>query len=376
MPLMLRSNTFGISVGVLASFAALASAQTTVKLKSNAGKNPLQIAIAELNVSPRMKAAQQELWQAGEAAVPLLAAEVERGGAGESAALFVLERLSGEAEAAVPVLKRIVAAEATEPRRRARIAATLAKIDGPPMLLVPLYSVGAVAEFDFAGNERRRVACEFAWRAWPAPDDQIGVLAHDTGKLQVLTWAREEIATRNLSKSTGSVALLDGTMMDGAVIFTSWKQQQQGELIHFDAGDKDVWTKPIGPIGVERDFGDELRVLSWPKPRVIWFSFDGAELRSMDLPDVCTNVTSLPGGVFLASSQSGNIFELAPDGAKLSEFATNGMPSGMVRLRDGRTFVSTDQAVTLYAKDGSEVWSRKLGYCGPLFVRTPVRGGR
>ena len=97
MPRMLRSNTFRISVGVLASFAALASAQTTVKLKSNAGKNPLQIAIAELNVPPRMKAAQQKLWQAGEAAVPLLAAEVERGGAGESAALFVLERLSCEA---------------------------------------------------------------------------------------------------------------------------------------------------------------------------------------------------------------------------------------------------------------------------------------
>jgi hypothetical protein len=375
MPRMLRSNTFRISVGVLASFAALASAQTTVKLKSNAGKNPLQIAIAELNVPPRMKAAQQKLWQAGEAAVPLLAAEVERGGAGESAALFVLERLSGEAEAAVPVLKRIVAAESTEPRRRARIAATLAKIDGPPMLLVPLCLVGAVAEFDFAGNERRRVACEFAWGAWPTPDDQICALSYAKGKLQMLTWAGEEVAARTLRAATGSCVLLDGGMSDAEVIFTSW-MQRQGELIRCNASDLGVWTKEMDAVRVGRDFGDELFVVRQATPSLVWFSFDGAELRSIPLPDVCHGVQPLPGGGFLAASRSDKIYELASDGSKLSELVTKGKPNDMVRLRDGRTFVSTDQNVTLYAKDGSEVWSRELGYCGPLFVRTPGRGGR
>jgi hypothetical protein len=376
MPFMLRSRTFGGSLVVFALFAALASAQTTVKLKSNAGKNPLQIAIAELTVPSHMKMAQQKLWQAGEAAVPLLAAEVERGGAGESAALFVLEKLSGEAEAAVPVLQRIVAGKATEPRRRARIASTLAKIDGPPMLLVPLYLEGAVVELDFDGNENRRVvAGEYAWRAWPEPEDRIGALSYTTGSFHVLTWSGKEVAARTLRKSTGSFVMLDGTPMDGAMIITSWIQQQ-GQLIRFDAADKDVWTKQIDAIGVERDFGNELFVLTRAEPRIVWFSLDGAELRSMDLPGMYRKVQLLPDGGLVAASKEEKICVLAPDGTQLSEFVTKGMPNDMVRLRDGRTFVSTNRTVALYAKDGSEVWSRQLGFCGPLFVRAPAPGGR
>lgn len=372
---MLSSKAFGISVGVLATFAALASAQTIVKLKSNAGKGPLQMAIAELTIPPRLKAAQQRLWQAGEAAVPLLTAEVERGGAAERAALFVLEQLSGEAEAAVPVLQRIVANKATEPNRRDRIAATLAKIDGPPMLLVPLYMGGAVVEYDFEGNEKRRVVCQSAWGAWPAPDDRISALSFSPGKLQVLTWAGKEIESRILGKSTGSVVPLDGTLMHGAMIFTSWKQPH-GELIRIATAGKPVWTKEIDATRAMRDFGDELLVLTRTKPRMIWFSFGGVELQSIELPDLCRCVRPLRGGGFLAASQTGKVYELGVDGSKLSEFVTKGKPNDMVRLRDGRTFVSTDKTVAMYAADGSEAWCLELGYCGPLFVRTPARGGK
>ncbi|MCB9879235.1 MAG: hypothetical protein H6835_16690 [Planctomycetes bacterium] len=371
---MLRRREFGILASGFAGVFALTvplAAQTTVKLQRNVGTNPLQAAVAELTVPSRCKAAQRVLWQAGKPAVPLLTAEIERGGAGEAAARFVLELLGCEAASAVPVLRRIVADQQTEPARRARVAATLAKIDGPPIILLSLYSEGAVVEFDLDGNERRRVAVESAWGAWPMPDDHVGVLSFSSGVVEGCAWDGKRTTLRQLKGSSGSVVLLDDGHYDGELFHTCW--QQKGELVRLGADGKEAWKREVDAVRVERDSGDELFVVTRENPRVVWFSTEGVELRECALPEMCHNVQMLPGGGFLAASHSTKVYEFGPDGTQVHEWSVESTPNDVARLSDGRTIVSTERALIMFGPDGKELWSKPVGYGGPMFVRAPAR---
>lgn len=382
MAAMLRRRVFGLVIRLVAGAMAAAlalPAQTTVKLRRNVGADPLQAAIAELTVPSHMKDAQQRLWRAGEAAVPLLAAEVARDGAGEGAARFVLEQLGCEAAAAVPVLRRIVDDDTVDAVRRARVAATLARIDGPPIVLVPMYGGGAVVEFDLDGNELRRVAVDAPWGAWPLPDGEVGALSFNTGSVVRVARDGTQTELRRLENASGSLVALDDALLAGArldcdIVFTTW--QDKGQLIRRDAAGKDVWKHEIDAVRVERDFGDELIVLTRADPRVVWFSLDGEQLRSLPLPEMCHNAQRLLDGGLLVASHSDKVFEFAPDGTKCNEFQVSGIPNDVVRLHDGRTLFSTDSALGMLAADGKELWKKDIQYGGPLFVRMPRRDVR
>ncbi|MEZ6037215.1 MAG: hypothetical protein R3F29_07025 [Planctomycetota bacterium] len=370
---MLRGREFGILAGATLCAVMPLTAQTRVKLQRNVGASPLQAAIAELTVPARMKAAQQRLWLAGQPAVPLLAAEIERGGAGEAAARYVLEQLGCEAAAAVPVLQRILADPETKLSRRARVAATLAKIDGPPIILLPLYVDDAVLELDLDGHERRRVAVESPWGAWPMPDDHLGVLSFAKGRVLRSDWQGQQETMRTLEDASGSAVPLD-ELFAGDLVFTTWKDR--GQLICRDAEGKDLWQRDVDAVRVERDFGDELIVVTRANPRIVWFSREGKEVRSLALSESCHNVQPLAGGGYLVSCNTPKVIELGPDGSELRHFVVDADVNDIVRLHDGRTLVSTEKQLIMLDAKGDELWSKKTGFGGPLFVRHPAREAR
>src|SRR5262249_12731945 len=128
-------------LAVAAVLAAGAAAQVKVSLLGDQGpRTPLERRVLELSMPDKQPAAMAALFAIGAPAVPLLAAEVERAGASSLPALWVLERLGGEAAAAAPVLRRI--AQAADGTRRTRLLAVLARVDGPPCILVPCNQSG------------------------------------------------------------------------------------------------------------------------------------------------------------------------------------------------------------------------------------------
>jgi hypothetical protein len=150
-------------VAVLGALAAVAAAQVKVSLLGDRSpRTPLERHVLELSMADKQPEAMAALFAIGPPAVPLLAAEVERGGASSLPALAVLERLGGGAGAAVPVLARAVAA-ATGARRE-RLCEVLAGLDGPPCILVPCRQRNELVQLDFAGDVVRRTACTGPWR--------------------------------------------------------------------------------------------------------------------------------------------------------------------------------------------------------------------
>lgn len=353
---------------------AAATAQQPERVRLQTGReprSPLLRAVTELTMPARQRDAMQALWAAGAPAVPLLSAEVERGGAGAPAALSVLERLGGLAAPAAPVLRRAAEA-AADAGWRARIEAVLARVDGPPTVLVPLFMGGAVVEFDLDGNERRRVPCGgSAWGAWPLPGDRVAVLDFQQGNIRDMTWAGAQEASHHVFEMLGSVRVLD----DGDFVFTSWKED--GGMLARRSPDGTLrWKLAMSAIRIDRHFGDELFVLTRKDPQLRSFTAAGEPLRAVELPLLCHAFQLLPGGGVLLAGAGGGLVELDPDGKTVAQTKHDRKLNDVFRLRDGRTVVAGDQGVAMLGADGGVLWEHALGYCGPVFVREPADGGR
>jgi hypothetical protein len=346
------------------------AAQITIKVKHGDTLSPLQQHIAELTMPARRAQAIRALLSTGAPAVPLLAAEVERASAAAPVALAVLERLGGEAAAAAPVLRRTAATAAAAPWRE-RLLRVTAALEGPPCIMVCLHGSNAVVQVDFEGNTVRSLACESPWGVWPLPDDKVGVVRYDEGKVGIWTWDGTLESSQQGSKNLTAWIPLD----DGDHLTTSWKRQ--GVLSRIAVDGTVRWEVDVSAIRLQQSAADELFVVTRDRPSLRSFTLAGEPLQTVPLPTVCHGFRLLANGNFLLTAPTSNqLLELDPAGQVVREIAVAERPTDVHRLHDGRTVVACKDGLVLLAADGRELWRQPLGACGPLFVRAPASTGR
>jgi hypothetical protein len=354
----------GLAVAA-AALAAGAGAQVKVSLLGDqAPRTALERHVLELPLPDKQAAAMAALFAIGAPAVPLLAAEVERAGASSLPALWVLERLGGEAGAAVPVLRR--AAQAADGARRERLQAVLAQLDGPPCILVPCYANRELVQLDFDGKVVRRTACASPWRVWPLPDDHVGAVVFDVGNVVELDWQGKVVAEQKVQTALTSLRWFD----DGDCVATSWSND--GTLTRFGPDFAPRWSKHTDVIQLERLFDGDLLAVSRNPARLRTFAVaDGAERSSMLLPAECHSIRMLPDGNLLLATPLAKLLVLDRSGAVLRERRAPGGAIDAVLLRDGRLLVACTDGVHLLGAADEEMWHAELGRCGHLFVRQP-----
>ncbi|MBK8098869.1 MAG: hypothetical protein IPK26_17280 [Planctomycetes bacterium] len=344
---------------------AAATAQTRISLANGgAPRSPLQQRIIELAMPDKQVAAMDALWRGGPAAVPLLAAEVERAGASAMLALAVLERLGGEAVQAVPVLKR-AAANAKGPTL-ARLLAVTAKLDGPPCILVSRHNDNEIAQLDFDGKVIRSIKCNNPWGAWPMPGDHVGAVDFGGGKIAEFDWAGTEIKSTVVHPSLTAWRQLD----NGDQLATGW--QKKGTLARLAPDNTVVWEIEVAPIRIDLHWLERTFAITRENPRIVSLDADGKELATVPLPCLCHGFRMLPTGNFLVCDPKGRVLELDPDGKQVREVKIDGKPNDALPLRDGRLLIATEANTVMLGADGKELWRAELGYCGPMFVRVPL----
>ncbi len=308
-------------------------------------------------------AAMLALWQSGSPAVPMLAAVIARDDAGAASALRVLDQLGGEAAPAAPVLHRAMD-KAKEPWR-SELARTIARIEGPPCILVSLHEKNEVVQVDFDGKVVRRAPCQSPWGVWPMPEDHFGAISFNQGMVQQIDWSGEVKDSLKVIHSITSYLPLD----DGGCITTNW--DGDGVLARRGADGTVSWSHKNDAYRSMRLFDEVLAVARKP-PRLITYSLTGEELRAIDLPTPCCGLYPLPNGNVMLSAHSGQVLEVDSAGKVVGELKVEGFANDVARLRDGRTVVSGVGGLYLFAKDGSTLWHlTDLSKCGPMFVRVP-----
>ena len=246
---------------------ATATAQTRISLANGASRSPLEQRIVELAMPDKQIAAMDALWRAGPAAVPLLAAEVERAGASAMLALAVLERLGGEAVHAVPVLKR--AAAAAKGPALARLSMVTAKLDGPPCILVSRHNDNEIAQLDFDGKIVRSTKCNNPWGAWPLPDDHVGAVDFGGGRLVEIDWAGTVVQGTAVHASLTAWRQLD----NGDQLATGW--QKGGTLSRLTPDNTIVWEVEVQPIRIDLHWLERTFAITRANPRIVSFDADG-----------------------------------------------------------------------------------------------------
>lgn len=340
--------------------AAVAAAQEQAPREPRTAIERHLLALAD---PAQRSAAMFALWREGPPAVPMLAAAVARGGDGAAPALRVLLQLGGEAAPAAPVLHRAMD-KAAEPWR-SELAAAIARIEGPPCILLSLNEKDEVAQVDFDGKIVRRAACKGPWGVWPMPGDRFGAISFDQGAVVLCDWDGTVKQNDKVVHSMTSFQPLD----DGSRVTTNW--EGDGVLARRGADNAVIWSKKNDSFRSLRLFDQVLAVTRKP-PSLTTLSLDGEVLNSVVLPTPCCGVFPLPNGHTMVSAHSGQVFEVDADGKAREVFKVQGIANDVVRLRDGRTVVSGASGLLLFAADGKVLWHLKdLGKCGPMFVRVP-----
>ena len=352
--------------GLLLLFTLGAEAAAQVRVSAagrNAPRNELERQLLMLSMADKRAASMQAIWKTGKPAVPMLAGAVKRGGADAEAALQVLIMFGGEAAPAAPILRQLLG-DAKEPRRT-QLANAIAQLEGDPCILVAGYGSSKIYQFDLDGKLVREVAGDQPWGVWPLPDDEIGMISYGTGTVRRMKWSGEVAATVDVVKNMTSCHAL----ADGHHITTNWSGD--GLLARRNSKGEAVWEKKIDAIRSRLHFG-ELFVVTRKLPKLITFDIDGNELASIDTKMVYHCVRPLPSGNLLLGGRDRKIIELTRKGKVIAEMAAPARVTDIYRLRDGRTVVAGENGLYMLDAAGQTTWKNtKVGYCGPIFVRSP-----
>lgn len=349
----------------LCALGNLTTAQETTaqEQEKQAPRTAIERNLEALADPAQRHAAMVALWKEGPPAVPMLAGAVQRGGDAAAPALRVLWQLGGEAAPAAPVLQRALA-KAPAPLRD-EIALTLARIDGPPCILVSRHEHGEIVQVDFDGKVVRSAKCLSPWGIWPLPEDRLGVVSFSQGSVLQIDWQGLVLQSRKIVNSMTSFVPIE----DGDHITTNW--DGDGRFARRAPDGTVRWSHTNDAFRSMR-FLDEVLVVTRKPPQLVTYSLAGEELRKVALPTPCCGVFPLPDGHTMLTAHSGQILEIDAAGAVVGELKVEGIANDVVRLRDGRTVVSAAAGLFLFAKDGSITWHlADLGQCGPMFVRVP-----
>ncbi|MEZ6037214.1 MAG: hypothetical protein R3F29_07020 [Planctomycetota bacterium] len=357
-----------LTMALAATLSSTLSAQVVVRRPGNNAADSLRATIARLVDGHNAVEAHALLLRSGPAAVPLLAAEVERDGPAAGAALFVLVELGCDAAPAVPVLRRAALAEGTAADRRADIERAIAAIDGPAMLLVPVYQENLVIEYDLAGNERRKVAFDNPWCAWPTSGDGVGALCYGHGRIENRTWEGKELSRRAVPLTTAWCYEV------GAADLVRSDFEGKGMFARIDGEDEERWRVQCNALRVLPLVDGRVLVLDRGQHRLLVHTGDRQDA-AIPVDDGCVGMRPLPGGGFLLSSAD-KVIEVDAEGQQVREWTIGGRVHDAWLLRDGRLVVTTNSLVQMLDAEGKVLWKHDHRMSGPLFVRQPASGGR
>lgn len=362
---MLAAMSRGLVAFVLC-VAGLAAQQRISLRGDQAPRTPLERQVRRLDLPDQRADAMQQLWQAGDPAVPLLIAAAERPGPGALAALQVLAAMGGAARSALPALQRM--AKAGDPALRGPAAFVAAQIGERESVLVPAYSKDQIVELDGDGKELRTWPMDSPWCVVPLPDDRVLVACYNGGKVVELDAKGNEVRSFPVPENPAAVVRL----VTGETIVACFGGKA---IVALDADGKELWR--IGEIEAMdvrgRCNGNVLACLR-NKNSVVEYERTGKVVRTVEVGANPMAARELANGNLLVTfDDAKKVVEFDPAGKAVREWTSEHGPCGAAPWADGGLLVTDDHGVGRCKPDGSPIWHVELGHTGHPFVRAAGR---